>query len=52
MYFRIGTNIRKYFVYSLNTEPQTCLVWQDELHIAVHLNSLQVNFYCFGHEDL
>lgn len=37
MYFRIGTNIRKCFVYSLNAEPQTCLVWQDELHIAVHL---------------
>jgi len=25
-------------------EPQTCLFWQDELHIAAHLNSLQLNF--------
>jgi len=24
-------------------EPQICLFWQDELHIAVYVNSLQLN---------
>jgi hypothetical protein len=44
MHFWIGMDIRKHFVWSLNAEPWTCLVWKDEFHVALELKSLLLDF--------
>jgi hypothetical protein len=44
MYCTLGTNIRKCLLWSINPETSTHSNWQDELHAAVELSSLQVNF--------
>ena len=50
MYCRLGTNIRKCLLWSLNEETPTHSVWTDELHAAVELGSPQVNFIVLGVE--
>jgi hypothetical protein len=42
--FRIGASVQKCLVLSSNTEPWTHLVWMDELHVAVELNRMLLNF--------
>jgi hypothetical protein len=44
MYCKLGTSIRKCLLWSLNSETSTHSNWQDELHAALNLSKLQVNF--------
>jgi hypothetical protein len=44
MCIKIGTNICKCSVWSLNPEPWTRSVRKDELHVAVEFGSLLLNF--------
>jgi len=44
VYFRIGSNIRKFLVWSLNGVPWTVCVRKDKLQVPLELNGLLLNF--------